>query len=111
MDSTALPGPFSWYALSEHGATPPKSLFVILLAFVLASLLPALGLWYLGFYPAMNWLGSISLLLLVCLLFDAVNTCGRYKAWGREWLCADCRVVFSLAGHQLDGGLSALKHG
>ena len=103
MERSTLPGAFDWYATGEPGACPPRSLFVILLVFAMASLLPALGLWYLGLYPAMSWLGVITLLLLVCLLFDALNTYGRYQAWSRQWVCADCQVVFTLTGQLVAG--------
>jgi hypothetical protein len=103
MERSGLPAAFAWYTSGESGACPPKSLFVLLLVFAVASLLPALGLWYLGLYPAVSWLGVITLLLLVCLAFDALNTYGRYQAWSRQWVCADCRVVFTLSGQVVSG--------
>lgn len=94
MEVSRLAGDFSWYRLSAPGACPPKSMFMLLLIFTAVTLVPILGLWYLQLYLVVTWLACALALLLVCLLFDVLNTYRRYKAWSAQWLCARCHADF-----------------
>ena len=96
LDDAPLLTPFSWYSNRIPGACPPKSLFVVLLLLALGVAIPAVGLWLLGHFLALQWLAVTALLLLAGLLFDVLMTYRRYKAWCGEWLCGECRAVFSL---------------
>jgi len=97
MDGTPVTGAFGWYSASLPRACPPKSLFVILSLWILGMALPAAGLWLFGFYLALQWLAIMALLSLLGLLVDVLLTYRRYKTWGGEWLCGECRGVFKLA--------------
>lgn len=91
MRGERLPAGFSWYGNDLPGVCPPKSLFVQLLMFATVGALVAGGLWLLGYFPLTRWLVVVPLLLLGSLLYDAFVTFGRYRAWGSEWVCGDCR--------------------
>jgi hypothetical protein len=97
MDDTPLTGSFSWYSAGVPHACPPKSLFVMLLLLMLGMVLPAVGLWLLEHYQALQWLSVLSIVLLAALLVDVLRTYRHYKKWGGEWLCGECRSVFSLS--------------
>lgn len=94
MAETPVTGAFGWYSARFPHACPPKSLFVIFFLLSLAMALPAVALWSLGFYLALQWLIVIALLSLPALLIDVLLTYRRYKNWGDEWLCGECRGVF-----------------
>ena len=94
MDGAPLGGSFSWYGEEQPQALPPKSLFIVMLALMLAAALPATGLWLLGHYFALRWLALFALLLLAGLLLDVTMTWRRYKSWDGERLCGECRAVF-----------------
>lgn len=66
-----------------------------MLALLLGMALPIAGLWFLDMHLAVVWLGMLALMLVGSLLLDLTLTYQRYKIWGREWLCADCRAVFN----------------
>jgi hypothetical protein len=93
MDKETGPG-FHWYDQRAPDACPPKSMFVILLMMIIAAVIPAGMFWYMEQYSALTWLASASLMLAGCLLFDALSTYRRYKEWGSEWLCSNCRSAF-----------------
>jgi len=86
---------FSWYRERTPGACPPQSRFVVLLALMLGMALPVTGLWLMGYYFALTWLGLLGLLLLASLLYDLTATYRRYRLWVGERVCGDCRCVFS----------------
>jgi hypothetical protein len=88
-------GVFSWYGDDEPHALPPKSLFVMFLLTLIVLSIPAAGFWVLGHFPAMSSLMSVAVLLLVFLSLDILLTYRRYKAWGGQWLCSQCRGVFA----------------
>ncbi len=92
MEERSLPTRFSWYNLSLPRACPPKSLLVLS---ALAAMWPAALLWYLGQYSLQRCMIVGAVMLLACLVFDLVSTYPRYKAWRCEWLCGECRSVFS----------------
>jgi hypothetical protein len=92
MEERSLPLSFSWYNLSLPRACPPKSLLVLS---SLAAMWPATLLWYLGHYSLQRGIIVGAVILLACLVFDLVSTYPRYKAWRSEWLCGECRSVFS----------------
>ena len=94
MAHTPVTGAFGWYDTSLPHACPPKSLFVILFLLILGMALPAVGLWLSGFYLALQWLIAMAMLSLLGLLIDVLLTYRRYKNWGDEWLCGECRGVF-----------------
>jgi len=100
-DTTPL-GPFNWYDQRAPGACPPKSLFVIITLLLLGMTLPLAGLWMLGHFMALGWLALLSVVLLAALLFDVLATYRRYKDWGGQWLCGDCRAVFNVASVRHD---------
>ena len=93
MENRCLPAKFSWYNLSSARACPPKSLFVLSL---LSAMWPATLFWYLGYYSLAQGITTVVLVLLACLVFDLLRTYPRYKNWCSEWLCADCRSVFTM---------------
>lgn len=97
MSGQEAPEQFAWYDSDSAGACPPKSLAVILGLFVLAAALPAAGLWLLGHTMQVGWLVALMLALIGALLIDVLATYRRYRDWGGEHLCADCRTVFSSA--------------
>jgi len=95
MEETPLSGPFRWYNEHTRGALPPKSLFLMLLMLLLVLALPALGLWMREFYPLLTFVGLGMVALLTGLVFDVLATYRRYLTWDGQWLCGDCRKVFS----------------
>jgi hypothetical protein len=97
MGDTPLTGVFSWYSAGFPHAYPPKSLFVMLLLLMLGMALPAIGLWLLEHYLALQWLSALAMGLIAALLIDVLMTYRHYKKWGGEWLCGECRSVFSLS--------------
>ena len=96
MDGGTPVGPFSWYDQRAPGACPPKSLFIIIALMLAGMTLPLAGLWMLGHFMALAWLAGLGALLVAALLFDVLATYRRYKNWGGQWLCGDCRAVFNL---------------
>ena len=88
---------FSWYGESIPRACPPKSLFVILFLVVLGVAVPTATLLLLGYLHGTDWLILVVLALLLGFVFDVCMTYRRYRAWGVECLCGECRSVFSLA--------------
>jgi hypothetical protein len=92
MEERSLPLKFGWYNLSLPRACPPKSVLVVSL---LAAMWPATLLWYLGYYSFRQGIIAGGLVLLACLGFDLLSTYPRYKTWRSEWLCGDCRSVFT----------------
>ena len=94
MKGTPVSGAFNWYNERTQYAFPPKSLFVVLLLMMLAATVPAAGFWFLEQYPALEWLGTMAVVLLACLAVDLILTHRRYKSWAGEWLCGDCQKVF-----------------
>ena len=88
-------GVFSWYGDHEPQALPPKSLVVIFLLTLLVLAIPAAGFWALGQFPAVTSLMWVFVLLLAFLLLDVLLTYRRYKIWGGQWLCGQCRSVFA----------------
>ena len=95
MADTPLSGTFGWYSEDTRGACPPKSVFFILLLVAMILVLPAVGLWARELYSALYVLLFAFLALLAGLVFDLSATRHRYRSWGRQWLCADCREVFT----------------
>ena len=92
MEERSLPSKFGWYNLSLPRACPPKSVLVVSM---LAAMWPATLLWYLGYYSFQQGIVAGGLVLLACLGFDLLSTYPRYKTWRSEWLCGDCRSVFT----------------
>lgn len=89
---------FDWYGERTPGACPPRSLFVTLLALFMGLALPAAGLWHFEHYPALVWLAAAAALLLAGLFVDVQITYRRYRRWAAQWVCADCRTIFSRQG-------------
>jgi hypothetical protein len=54
----------------------------------------AATLWMRGVQPALSWLPVPLLVLLCCVVYDLLKTLRRYREWGCEWLCGECRAVF-----------------
>jgi hypothetical protein len=97
MEGKSTGGTFGWYSELVPRACPPKSLFVILFLLVLGSAVPTAGLLLLGYDQGTDWLPLLVLLLLLGLVFDVFTTYRRYRTWGGECLCGECRSVFSPA--------------
>ena len=95
MYSNTPQGVFSWYGDDEPQALPPKSLFVMFLLSIIVLTIPAAGFWVLGHFPAVTMLVSLAVLLMAFLLTDVLLTYRRYKVWGGQWLCGQCRGVFA----------------
>jgi hypothetical protein len=94
MAGNALGKSFEWYSERVPQACPPRSLFVVFMGLLVGMSIPAVILWYLGYYSALQALGVVSLCLLACLLLDVLLTYRRYKNWSRHWVCGSCRAVF-----------------
>jgi hypothetical protein len=75
---------------------PPSSLAILPGLFLVGMILPMLGFWVLGHRSALMWMAALALVVLAALLVDLLSTYRRYRLWGREWLCADCRETFTL---------------
>ena len=56
--------------------------------------LVAAALWMGGVEPALFWLPVPLFALLCCIACDLLGTLRRYRAWGCQWLCGECRAVF-----------------
>ena len=96
MGEAAAPGPFVWYDERYPQAMPPSSLAILPGLFLVGMILPMLGFWVLGHSSALMWMAAMALVVLAALLVDLLSTYRRYRLWGREWLCADCRETFTL---------------
>ena len=96
MGEVAAPGPFIWYDERHPRAMPPSSLAILPGLLLAGMILPMLGFWVLGYQAALGWLAALALVVLAALLVDLLSTYRRYRLWGREWLCADCRETFTL---------------
>ena len=69
-----------------------------MLAVMIGTALPIVGMWFLDMRIAATWLGGVTLLLLLGLLWDLASTWRRHRAWAAESLCAACRTVFTRDG-------------
>ena len=98
MQEQPLSRAFSWYSERTAGACPPKSLFFILLVMLALLGLPAAGLWARELHATLSLLGYALAVLLLCLAADLLVTFRRYRSWGSQWLCGDCRATFRRAG-------------
>ena len=94
MAGNELGKSFEWYSDRIPQACPPRSLFVVFMSLLVGMSVPAVILWYMGFYSALPALGAVSLCLLACLLLDVLLTYRRYKTWSRHWVCGSCKTVF-----------------
>ena len=93
-------GAFNWYGGDEPQAMPPKSLFLTFFLAMVALAIPATSFWLLEQFPAVTILVSIGILLAGFLLVDVLLTYSRYKIWGEQWLCGQCRGVFAPKAEQ-----------
>lgn len=91
-----LSGAFNWYTENTPGAFPPRSLFVVLLAMMGVVALPAAAMWMGQAFTAFHWALWALLVLLAGLVYDLCMTHRRYRAWRTQWLCGECRCVFTL---------------
>ena len=92
---------------------PPRSRFVVTLAVVLCTALPIIGMWFLDMHLAAIWLGGVTLLLVLGLLWDLVLTWRRHRAWAQEYMCPACRAVFtpnSIIFEGFDSGHFPVSH-
>ena len=105
MAETGTPGYFAWYHDQLPRALPPSSLVVLPGLLLIGMMLPMMGLWLLGHVLALQWLAALALIVLLALLFDIFSTFRRYQQWGRQWLCAECRLPFtSVETQDIDPG-------
>ena len=96
MGQGRAPGPFTWYNERVPQALPPASLAVLPALLLLGMSLPMAGFWLLGHSMALKSLAVMALVVLLALLIDVLSTYQRYRLWGRQWLCAECREAFTI---------------
>jgi len=94
MTGAALGKSFDWYSDSTPGACPPRSLFVVFTCLLLGISIPALILWIMGYYSALQVFGVVFVGLVACLLLDVLLIYRRYKVWSSHWVCGSCKSVF-----------------
>ena len=98
-----LAGGFGWYSEGTPGAFPPRSL-ALMQALPMGALgLIAAALWTRGVEQALLWLPVPLLALLCCIAYDLLGTLRRYRAWGCQWLCGECRAVFQQVSAAREG--------